>query len=143
VWSQNASSSRAASQARRRREIERLEAGAELGLEPLGELVGEVHRALVPAALVVGGREDRCEGGPQPETAIADRDERAGQAALTQAAHDGRPGLGALAIAEFEPEQLLGPVRPGADHDEQARVLRFLDRHRGRPHPPRCRQSDR
>ena len=62
---------------------------------------------------------------PQPEGAIADRHERRREAALAQAAQDGGPGLGALAIAEFEREQLLGPVRPGADDHEQTRVLRF------------------
>ena len=50
----------------RRREIERPEAGAELGLEPLGELVGEVHRVRVPGELVAGGREDRCGGAHSP-----------------------------------------------------------------------------
>ena len=34
--------------------VERPEAGAELGVEALAELVGEVHRAMVPAALVAG-----------------------------------------------------------------------------------------
>jgi len=80
---------------------------------------------VVPAALVAGRGIDRPQCCPQPESTVADCHERRRETALAQAAQDGGPGLGALAIAEFEREQFLGPVRPGADDHEQTRVLRF------------------
>jgi hypothetical protein len=80
---------------------------------------------VVPAALVARRRVDLAEGGPQPERAVADPQQRLVEATLAQVAQDVGPGVGALAIAEGHPEQLLAPIRTRADDHEQARVLGF------------------
>lgn len=61
---------------------------AELWLETLGDLVGQVHRLVVPAALVPGLREHLAEGGPQAEGTVADRQHRRLETALTEVAQD-------------------------------------------------------
>jgi hypothetical protein len=97
------------------------------GVRPqaLGQLVQDVASPVVPAALVAGRRVHLAQGGPQPEAAVADRQERRGETALAQVAQDVGPGVGALAIAEAHAEQFLVPIRTRADDHEQAARLGF------------------
>src|SRR5262252_7019558 len=55
---------------------ERCQLRADLLVQPLGHLVEHVQSAVVPTPLVTGGGEDLVQRRPQPQCAIADRQQR-------------------------------------------------------------------
>src|SRR3954451_9079939 len=57
---------------------------------------------------------------PRAERAVADHQPGFVQPALLEIAHDRSPGLGALAVAVLDRQELLDAVLAHTDHDEQA-----------------------
>lgn len=98
---------------------------AGIGPQTLGQAVEDIPKPGGSSNAGGGSRVHLAQGGPQREAPIADREERRVETAFAQVAQDSRPRIGALAIAEGHPEQLLVPVRARADDDEQATRLGF------------------
>jgi hypothetical protein len=67
---------------------------------------------------------------PRAQRAVADHQPRLVEAAVLEIAHERGPGLGALAVAVLDGEQLLGPVLADADHDQQAEPVVLAQAHR-------------
>src|SRR5262249_38323369 len=59
-------------------------------------------------------------GDPEAEGAIAHDNYGWAHTSALQIAENGLPAFGALAVAVLDRDQLLGPVRPHADHHERA-----------------------
>ena len=98
-------------------------------LQPLGEGVDHVPRGVKPAALLArAGNTSRSAAhaprAPSPTTSLGSFMPRRLRSRNTPG-----PALGRLAVAVLDREQLLDPVLPHADHDQQAhlRVLAEAD----------------
>src|SRR4051812_43191445 len=68
-------------------------------------------------------REDVPERRPRTQRAVADHELGFVEPAVLEIAHDRGPGLGALAVAVLDREQLLDAVLAHTDHDQQAQPI--------------------
>jgi hypothetical protein len=100
------------------------------GLQALGHRVQDVGDLVHPAALLASAGEHVPQRRPSAERAVAAHQARLVETAIAQIAQHGGPGVGALAVAVFDCEQLLHAVLAHADHDQQAQpvVLAKTDR---------------
>jgi hypothetical protein len=85
------------------------------GVEHVGDLV---H----PAALFARSGEDVSERRPGTQGAVAGHGLRLVEAAVAQVAQRGRPGVGRLAVAVLDGQQLLDAVLAHPDHHQQAQL---------------------
>lgn len=76
-----------------------------------------------PAALLERVGEHLTQRAPEPERAVADRQDRSTHAAPLAAAEQIQPGLGGLTVPVIEGDQLLGAIGTHADHHQQAHLV--------------------
>jgi len=99
-------------------------------LQSLGQRVQDVGDLVHPAALLARAGKHIAQGGPRPERAVAGHQPRLAQPAVAEVAQDRRPGVGALAVAVLDSEQLLDAVLAHPDDDEQAQPVVLAQAHR-------------
>jgi hypothetical protein len=73
----------------------------------------------IPAGLAARGGEHVAERRPRAERAVADHELGLVQSSVLEIAHDRGPGLGALAVAVLDRQQLLHAVLADPDHAQQ------------------------
>lgn len=78
-----------------------------------------------PAALLAGFGEDLSQCSPEPERPVAHRENRCGEATVSQAPQDLGPAVGGLAVAVGQRDQLLRPVGAHTDDHEAAEPVLF------------------
>jgi hypothetical protein len=100
-------------------------------LQPLRQAVKDVRCLVHPAALLPSLGEHVAQRRPGPERAVTDDELRTVQPAALEITQHARPGVGGLAVAVLDRQELLGAVLANADHDQQAQpvVLAQADRH--------------
>jgi hypothetical protein len=85
---------------------------------------GKNIRDLVePAALLSVGGEHLAQRTPEPERAVAHRQDWGAHPATFRVAQQVRPGPGRLPMPVTQGDQLLGAVRADPDQDQQAQPL--------------------
>jgi hypothetical protein len=99
------------------------------GLQALGKRVQDVGRLVHPALLAARAGVDVPERRPRTQRAVAADELGLVETAIAQVAQDDRPGLGALAVAVLDREQLLDAVLADADDDQQAQLVVLAEAH--------------
>src|SRR5262249_57907302 len=94
--------------------------GLHARMESLWQFVEDVAEFVTPIALLARLRPHVPHGDPEAEGAIAHDNYGWAHTSALQIAENGLPAFGALAVAVLDRDQLLGPVRPHADHHERA-----------------------
>ena len=78
---------------------------------------------MIPATLLRGLGPDLVHGAPDGQAAIGQHQARRRQAAVPKIAQHGSPRLGRLAVTGPHRQDLLAAVAPGADDDQQGRLV--------------------